>query len=238
MRGEAYRQLEIDDGDPLLLTTISCNVYLKTLQAEDADLAAARQMLARAAVVIGRLEDAIVFNGQLGRDMGPRSGAPSPDIFTVRGGGKYDGLRAGTQPPVLINRVPAPPPPPPDSDDLVAKIVRAIQALEGSGHYGPFACVLGDELYEAANRPAPGSLVLPSDRIVPFLGGPLLRSGTVPRSEGVVVALAGSPIDLVVATDVHVSYVQLSVEPRYVLRVSERFVLRMKQPDAACRLYV
>jgi uncharacterized linocin/CFP29 family protein len=48
--------------------------------------------------------------------------------------------------------------------------------------------------------------------------------------------LAGSPIDLVVASDVHVSYVQLTLEPRYVLRVSERFVLRMKQPDAACHL--
>jgi uncharacterized linocin/CFP29 family protein len=51
-----------------------------------------------------------------------------------------------------------------------------------------------------------------------------------------VVALAGSPIDLVVACDVHLKYIQLSIEPRYVLRVSERFVLRMKQPRARCRL--
>jgi hypothetical protein len=33
-----------------------------------------------------------------------------------------------------------------------------------------------------------------------------------------------------------VSYVQRTLEPRYVLRVSERFVLRMKQPEARCRL--
>lgn len=50
------------------------------------------------------------------------------------------------------------------------------------------------------------------------------------------VALSGSPIDLVVATDLDVQFVQLTLEPRYVLRVSERFVLRMKEPDAVCRL--
>jgi hypothetical protein len=68
---------------------------------------------------------------------------------------------------------------------------------------------------------------------VPFLdGGPFLRSSVVPKNLGVIVALAGSPIDLVVASDVHVQFLQLSLEPRYILRVSERFVLRMKQPEA------
>ncbi|MGH3478296.1 MAG: encapsulin, partial [Nocardioidaceae bacterium] len=123
------------------------------------------------------------------------------------------------------------------SADLVRAVVASIEDLEGRGHYGPFACVLGHTLYEAANTPSEGSLVIPSDRIVPFLdGGALRRSSVVPDEQGVVVALAGSPIDLVVACDVHVSFVQLTLEPRYVLRVSERFVLRMKQPDARCRL--
>ena len=36
-------------------------------------------------------------------------------------------------------------------------------------------------------------------------------------------------IDLAVASDVHVRLLQLSIEPRYVLRISERFLLRIKQ---------
>jgi uncharacterized linocin/CFP29 family protein len=58
----------------------------------------------------------------------------------------------------------------------------------------------------------------------------------LPEGEGVIVASAGAPIDLVVGTDVHVSYLQRSTEPRYVLRVSERVVLRLKQPQAVAHL--
>lgn len=246
-RGEAEQRLEIDDGKTLPLTRIACNVYLKTQQAEDPDLASAKQMLSRAADVIGRLEDAIVFNGQPGEDKPPTNTGDIPKVYTVRGGGKHAGLLRDegeetnerpkgkktderTECKVSVDLAKG-------GDDVVRAVIAAIQGLERKGHYGPFACVLGHSLYEAANTPSPGSLVLPSDRIVPFLdSGPLRRSSVVPDRQGVVVALAGSPIDLVVASDVHVSYVQLTLEPRYVLRVSERFVLRTKQPDARCRL--
>lgn len=235
-RGEPAQRLEIDDGDTLKLTTISCEVYLTTQQADDPDLASAKQMLGRVADVIGRLEDAIVFRGQPGPGAAPKTPAGAlvvqPDVYMVQGGQKNFGLLEDDgklcKQPVDRKKVP---------DDLVRAVVDSIQELEGRGHYGPFACVLGHELYRIATTPNAPSLVLPSDRIVPFLdGGPLRRSSVVPPEQGVVVALAGSPIDLVVATDVHVKFLQLSVEPRYVLRVSERFVLRMKQPEARCRL--
>jgi uncharacterized linocin/CFP29 family protein len=230
-RGEAPERLEVDDGQTLRLTTIACEVYLKTQQAEDPDLSAARQMLGRAADLIGRLEDAIVFNGQPGPNQAPEiDGEPlEPPIYTVRNGQQHEGLITGEPDEVVEWR---------DatsgySENLVGAVVGAVATLEGRGHYGPFACVLGHQLYRAANTPSSSSLVLPSDRIVPFLdGGPLRRSSVVPEDLGVIVALAGSPIDLVVASDVHVRFLQLSVEPRYVLRVSERFVLRMKQPEA------
>jgi uncharacterized linocin/CFP29 family protein len=238
--GQGKDRLEIDDGTTLTLITISCNVYLKTQQAEDPDLASARQMLGRAAVLIGRLEDAIVFRGQQGPGRTPAAGAPTPEVYTVQGGDKSTGL-LGASPRRNVDIRRNPPsqgsgPTPTYSDELVTGVVSAIDQLEGSGQYGPFACVLGTQLYEAANTPSPGSMILPSDRIVPFLGGPLLRSSSIPAGEGLVIALAGSPIDLVVARDVHVSYLQLSLEPRHVLRVSERFVLRVKQPHAVTHL--
>jgi uncharacterized linocin/CFP29 family protein len=216
-RGEAEQRLEIDDGKTLPLTRIACNVYLKTQQAEDPDLASAKQMLSRAADVIGRLEDAIVFNGQPGEDKPPANTGDIPKVYTVRGGGKHAGLlgeesdegderpegkktdeRAECKLTMDLAK---------GGDDVVRAVIAAIQGLERRGHYGPF-----------------------------LDGGPLRRSSVVSDRQGVVVALAGSPIDLVVASDVQVSYVQLTLEPRYVLRVSERFVLRTKQPDARCRL--
>jgi uncharacterized linocin/CFP29 family protein len=119
---------------------------------------------------------------------------------------------------------------------LVNSTVEAIQVLERNGHYGPFAQVLGTELYLAANSPNENSMVLPSDRIRPFLDGPMLRSSTIPSDAGVVVALAGEPIDLVIAHDLELKLVQMTLEPRYVLRISERFTLRIKQDEAVIRL--
>jgi hypothetical protein len=234
-RGEPPERLEIDDAATLRLTTIAADVYLRTAEAADPDLEAAKAMVGRAADVLGRLEDAIVFNGQPGKAQSPvrEDGSPFvvPVIYTVRGGQQLPGL-LDTE---LEVRVPFREP---DgrSETLVSGVVQAIEELEGRGHYGPFACVLGHELFRAANTPNRSSLVLPSDRILPFLEGPLLRASTLPADRGVVVALSGSPIDLVVATDLDVQFVQLTLEPRYVLRVSERFVLRMKEPDAVCRL--
>jgi uncharacterized linocin/CFP29 family protein len=230
-RGEAANRLVIDDGETLRLTTIACEVYLTTQQAEDPDLSSAKQMLGRAADLIGRLEDAIVFNSQPAAGQAPTTLVP--DICMVQGGQTNDGLLtapgASSQSLAKVKGAV-------EGESLVSGVAAAIQTLEGSGQYAPFACVLGHGLYLAAVAPTP-SMVLPSDRIVHLLdGGPLRRSSVVPPGQGVVVALAGSPVDLVVASDVHVKYVQLSLEPSYVLRVSERFVLRIKQPDAICGL--
>jgi hypothetical protein len=222
------QRLVIPDGQVLQLTTIACNVYLTTQQAEDPELAAALQMLCRAATLIGRLEDAIVFNGQLPAAPQPPVW-PQPVVYAVEGAAPQLGLADPQRGQVQVDMgadVNA------FANNLIARVVEAIAQLEGDGQYGPFACVLGQDLYMAANLPQAG-FILPSDRIVPFLGsGPLLRSSAMPPGSGVVIALAASPIDLVVGSDVHVSYLQRSVEPRYVLRVSERFVLRVKQPQA------
>jgi uncharacterized linocin/CFP29 family protein len=227
-------RLEIDDASTLQLTTVAVDVYLKTTQAEEAELAAARSMLARAADIVARLEDAIAFNGLTAVVGGPPSikNAPAvtPPIYTVSNQDQK-GLLEVNEHPALGMTGPAPF----DGEELVEKIIRAVGLLEGAGQYGPFACVLGSELYSAAVTPS-NSLVLPLDRILPFLNGPLLRSGTLPPHKGIVVAGAGAPIDLVVGSDIHVRFVQMSVEPSYVLRVSERFVLRIKQRDAIVRI--
>lgn len=120
---------------------------------------------------------------------------------------------------------------------IVDAIIESVQKLERHGHFGPFAVVLGQRLFRLATTPTNPSLVLPTDRIVPFLdGGQLLRSGTLEDSDGVVVALGGSPVELVLDNDIDIDYLQRTLEPRYVVRVYERFVLRIKELDAVCKI--
>ena len=54
----------------------------------------------------------------------------------------------------------------------------------------------------------------------------------MPKNLGVVVALGGSPIDLVVATDLSVSFLQVTTDPYFVFRVYEKIVLRIKEKGA------
>ena len=80
---------------------------------------------------------------------------------------------------------------------------------------------------------------MPQDRILPFLGGgALLRTSTLPDDVGLVIALGGEPIDLVVGTDISVNFLQVTFEPRFVFRVYEKIVLRIKQPDAIAVLHI
>ena len=77
--------------------------------------------------------------------------------------------------------------------------------------------------------------MLPTDRLAEFLDGRRVqRSGVLPTDRGVVVALGGQPIELVLASDIDVRFLQATLEPRYVLRVFERLVLRIKELDAVC----
>jgi uncharacterized linocin/CFP29 family protein len=235
-----YR-LKIDEHEILTFSTISVNVYLKNSEVTDPDLASALAMFARAADIIARVEDALVFNGTPEEsDDDPAGQAPkdsrgnllvTPRIYRVHGGKPNAGLLRLEDPrPVPAAIAVA------AGTGIVRGVIQAVQDLEEQGHYGPFACVLGRELFEDANTPTDNSLVLPSDRFMPFLNGPLLRSSTIPPDNGVVVSLAGHPIELVVATDITVKFLQLTTEPRYVFRVYERIALRVKQEGAVCTL--
>ncbi len=81
---------------------------------------------------------------------------------------------------------------------------------------------------------------MPQDRIIPFLGGgPLLRSSTLDAWNGftgVVVALGGAPVELVVATDMCLQFLQVTTEPVFIFRVCEKIALRIREPEAIVQL--
>ena len=170
-----------------------------------------------------------------------------PAIFEILGEQESGGLwsAADAQKTPITKESPTPsgtrstaPGTPPEADQqpgelLVRAVSKSIGNLEGQGHFGPFAVVLGQELFAAAETPSPGSLVLPQDRIIPFLGGgSFLRSSALDDWTGMVVALGGAPVDLVVATDISLNFLEVTSEPTFVFRVFEKIVLRIKQREA------
>ena len=83
--------------------------------------------------------------------------------------------------------------------------------MEGKGHFGPFAVVLDQALFCDAQTPDLNGYVLPQDRIIPFLGGgPCSVRPRFLARHGVVVALGGAPVELVVATDISLQFLQVT----------------------------
>jgi uncharacterized linocin/CFP29 family protein len=229
-------RLAVDSDPSLPLTSISVNVPLHTHEVADPNLTAALGMFRRAANYIARVEDALVFAGRPGTNLPPPFGLGQiPDVVRVAGNGPVDGLLlaynggGGLRSRSFVAD-------PNDGNVVIEAIIRAISQLDANGQLGPFACALSPVLFQAICRPSP-ALVLPRDRILPFLQGPLVRASALYDGWGVVLALSGSPIELVVAHDIGVRYIQTTEEPRYVFRVSERVALRIKEPESIALLY-
>jgi Encapsulating protein for peroxidase len=226
-------RMELDSDPKLALTSFAVNVFLTSQEAADPEQAAALIELRRAANLIARLEDALVFRGQPGRGDAPPDTGKLPQIFAVSGGGHQHGLidaaTVNKNAPVVKLADPG------KGEDVAAGIIDAIGRLEAAGHNRPFACVLDQELYKALHSPT-DAMILPRDRVVPFLEGPLLRSSTLPEKKGVVVALGGSPLELVVSSELHVRFLQITTDPYLVLRVSERIALRVTDWTAIATL--
>jgi uncharacterized linocin/CFP29 family protein len=223
-------RLEVDSEPTLHISTIAVNVQVRPREAAEPGLTAALGMFRRAANYVARIEDALIFNGR------PFPGVPGllpgiPPVFEVTGNAPVDGLFVPFIGParsiVQVGLMPGPG----LGNRLVNGIIEAINRLDGRGQIGPYACALDPQFFAAICQPNP-NLVLPRDRILPFLQGPLLRSNSINPFTGVVVALSGSPIEIVVATDIGVTYLQTSVEPRIIFRVAERVALRIKEPLA------
>jgi uncharacterized linocin/CFP29 family protein len=232
--------LSIQDRPVIQLATLQVTVAVRGAQMADPEMTSVLALFRRAANVLARLEDAVVFRG-LVRDpvfpgqnkFAPPTAPPLPQrVWEITGGQVSNGLwRSGPRRVDIRWGARA------DRDTrLVSGIADAIGRLEAGGHFGPFAVVLDQRLFVVAVTPSP-ALVLPQDRILPFLGGgPLLRSSTLDRApnlrNGVVVALGGDPVELVVATDVCVQFLQLTAAPLFIFRVCEKMALRIKEPDA------
>ena len=96
--------LNIEDRDTIRLATLQVTVPVRSAQMADPELASVLALFRRAANVIARLEDAVVFRGlELGGARPPRlnrrEGSPLPRIWEIQGGQATPGLWAPGPPP-------------------------------------------------------------------------------------------------------------------------------------------
>jgi len=225
------QRMVVNDYDTLRLASVSVNVYLKNHMLADPELAAATIMFTRAAKIIARVEDSLIFNGKEGNN---QIGGTTDlqNVFEVGGADNYRGLvdyghrQAGG--PVRINYA--------NSNEagptVFRAVVEAIGRLERRGHYKSYACVLATDIFTAINSPIPNSMVLPADSIPSLLDGPLLRSSSLQDGQGLVISLQGNTVEIVVASDISVRHLQGTLDGLHAFRVSERLVLRVKEPTA------
>ncbi len=219
----APNRLQVDSRPNLKLTAVSVLVYLRSHEVADPDLSAALGMFRRAANVLARAEDFLVFNGSGTALEGKLSELVHVSEQDVD---PWSGLLAGETVGIALGF----------PNSVFDAVVRAISQMEGEGYFGPFACVLGDALFSQVSSPQNAALVSVRDRLLPYLDGLLFRSSAIDHESGVVIALGGSPVELVVASDINVNFVQISTEPRWVFRISERIALRIKDVQALRKL--
>jgi len=222
-------------GVNLKLINLTVNVQLSSEQVADETLSNALLAFRRAANILAQEEDRIVFAGFR---RGPRR---DDSEFVVNAVEAQRGLadrptrrqrfadlkETNGNPVDLAN-----------TKDLrvigqlvVTAVVNAIRELEESSNPAPFACVLGNFLFNKVHEPSE-SLVLPADRITPLLkGGPLLRSGKMDDNAGIIVSLAGNAVDIVVGTPPTVQFLQRTEAAKFLFRVYERFVLRIRDEE-------
>lgn len=218
-------KLQIEDKTTVQLPTLQVRVFLRGAQMADPELDSALQLFRRAANILARLEDNIVFGGLAGPGVLPPRASK---VAQVLGGQLTNGLLQANPPDeaYLVS-------PKTTGNRLVGAVSDCIGKLEADGHFGPFAVVFGHQFFTEVQTPDASSLVLPQDRIIPFLGGgPLVRTSTLPAESGVVVALGADPVELVVATDVSLNFLQVTDEPQFVFRVYEKILLRIKEAKA------
>jgi uncharacterized linocin/CFP29 family protein len=205
------------DAANLKLVNLTVKVELSSEQVAEEALSNAMLAFRRAANILALQTDQIVFKGfgrgdpdspyVLANAIKPQKGlADLPARF------EFPSLAAAAS----------------QGEAVVSTVVNAIQRLENSSNPEPFACVLGNSLFEAVHTPTP-SMVLPADRIAPLLkGGPLLRSGQMDPDAGIVVSLAANAVDIVVGTPPTVQFLQRRENAKFLFRVYQRFVLRIR----------
>ncbi|HEX2948502.1 MAG TPA: family 1 encapsulin nanocompartment shell protein [Armatimonadota bacterium] len=114
-------------------------------------------------------------------------------------------------------------------------ITAAVQTLLDDGFFPPYAVVVNPVAYAQMQRVYECSGVLEIEHIRQLVQGGVFQSQAITDSPGVVLSLGPQNFDLAIAQDIITGYLG-PVGLNHPFRVFETLVLRIKRPQAICRL--
>lgn len=131
-------------------------------------------------------------------------------------------------------------------ENTFGAVARGYSVLQRT-HYGRDALVLPTNPFADTWAPLKTTLIMPADRIKGLVGDRFYGTSTLPNDfnysnrlfpvpQGLLVALDGNTMDLVMGMDATTAFMQVDGEGLYRFRVFERFALRLKDPKAVVRL--
>ena len=216
---------EIDDETTLPLAEISIEFSLDRQQVSEPGLSKAKNRARWAARAYSRLEDALLFNGQPARGVLP-PGSPAGLVARLDRGQANNGLRAAFTLPVR----------PLPGEIYGARIIRgvgrALGIIEAASQAKPYALFMSTDLYDETNTPSP-AFVLPRDRIESLVDSNIVRSPVLPARTGLLMALAGDPVDRAVAVEPTTRFLGVDrANGRFYLSVYGVTALRLKESNA------
>jgi uncharacterized linocin/CFP29 family protein len=208
------------------IVELSAEFTLTTAQvAGEASLLTATSLATRAANLLAQAEDTLIFQGDAGNKL---------PVFTFVSQRQLagDGLVASAPEEIVVQPIAANH----YGERTFAAVAEGCAHLQAKGQYGPYALALQDAVYADTFAPLPGTLVSPADRIKPLVTQGYVGSGALPPSIGILLSVGGNTIDLVLARDAAVFFMNVDSAGLSHFRVWERFALRIKDNTALIRL--
>jgi hypothetical protein len=257
--------LIVDQGDTTSFYQLTVTFKLSDAQYSDPGGAKTAMTLAtRAANLLSQAEDILIFQGASGESnpiftgatrqvVIQQSGKPSPGLLQLPAKTKdTDPIDPSQIIKVLTTSEPSPLVPSQNryGENTFAAVADGYSRLQAKGDYGPYALVLNDLIFADIHAPLAATLIMPADRIKPFvtLKGMnntvkemLYGTGTMPllggaegNPTGLLVSIGGNTVDLVIKTPPTVS--QLPYQPGfYPFQVTTQFAVRIKKKSAFIR---
>ena len=212
-------------------------------------MTSALAILRRAANALARLEDAIIFNGQaVDAKAATERPIPSRASTGFRRSGKYWAGRhrrplgsrpaRGSAPAATRREVPIALDGEESGQHLVAGRVTSNWRFGSERTFRAFRRGTRSEILLGCTDAGSGfaRAAARSDHSVPWRRPACSVRARFQTTRALSSALGGAPVELVVATDVTLQFLQVTADPSFVFRVMEKMVLRIKESDAIVRL--
>ena len=191
----------------------------------EADVGTAVSLATRAANMLARAEDVILFQG--------KDGLGDPLLKSVKraGGNPGAGLLSSADLTIAVNPIGA------DAygKNTFVSFATAYSQLQSKGHYGPYGLIVHTEVYADAYAPLPDTLMTPANSIKAMASLGFYGTATIPQFSGILVSVGGNTLDLVSSVNPTTEFLQIaSRRPRRLRQRSLRRFAAHRRCDRRC----